>query len=90
MSSPRVVEYFGSAIHPRMDGGIQAGSGGRTKFSDSLSRNRLNFPLDSSSARMGPSSDLRVIFWMSTVDPSAAATRPMAATSVVDRLHVEL
>ncbi len=73
-----------------MAGGIQAGASGRTKSVGNLRRNLSNFPFDSSSARTAASPVLRVIFSMYTVAPRAAATRPMAFTSAVERAQEEL
>jgi hypothetical protein len=86
--SPSSCEQTGLEIQAWIVGGIQAGL--RLCSAGSCAVNRSNLPFDRSSESIAPVSDLLVIFSMCTVHPSAAATLPMAATSVVERLHEEL
>ena len=88
--SPRLGSSRGLWIHPSMKGGIHAGSTSMSQPSGSLARNAWNLPFDSSSARMAPSWLHRVIFSMLTLHPIAAATLPMADTSVVQSRHLVL
>jgi len=88
--SPSPASWTGLWIHLRIDGGIQAGSWFTVQVLGSLALKSVNRPLDKKSARVAPSLEHRVIFSMVTVQPMAAATLPMAATSVVHKAHLVL
>lgn len=87
---PRSGVATGLAIHLRMAGGTQAGSLGSGQSTGSLALNLWSLPFDSSSASVAPVPSHLVILSMETDAPMAAATRPMAATRVVQSGHVEL
>ena len=90
MRSPWSAVATGSAIHCKMLGGIQAGSLGRVQSEGSLSQNLSILPFDSSSARVEPTLEHLVTFWMNSWVPKADATLLMAATKVVQSEQEEL